>query len=95
MLFANDIILIKKLQNYVKCKLKMWREALESNGFCLSKNKTEYMECKFNKWQINNNLEMKIEKHIITKVSNFQYLRLIIQNNGKIDKDVMHRIQAR
>ena len=72
----------------------MWREALESKGFRLSRNKTEYMECKFNKRQTNNNLEVKIGEHIIPKVSSFRYLGSIIQSNGEIDGDVTHRIQA-
>ena len=37
---------------------------------------------------------MKIGEHIIPKVSSFRYLRSIIQSNGEIDGNVMHRIQA-
>ena len=58
--FANDIILIGKSQKDANCKLEMWREALESKDFCLSRNKTKYMKCKFNKRQTNDNLEVKI-----------------------------------
>ena len=69
MFFTDDIVLIEESREDVNCKLEMWREALESKGFCLSKNKMEYMKCKFNKRQTNNNLEMKIGEHIIPKVS--------------------------
>ena len=46
--FINDIVLIGESRENVNCKLEMWREALESNGFHLSRNKIEYMEYKFN-----------------------------------------------
>ena len=94
MLFADDIVLIGESREEVNCKLEIWREALESKGFRLSRSKTEYMECKFNKRQTNNNLEVKIGEHIIPKVSSFKYLGSIIQSNGEIDGDVIHRIQA-
>ena len=35
--------------NTVNSKLKIWRDALESNDFRLNKTKTYYMECKFRK----------------------------------------------
>ena len=71
MLFIDDIVLIKESQEEVNCKLERWREALESKGFLLSRNKKEYMECKFNKKQTNNDLEVKIGEHVIPKVSSF------------------------
>ena len=92
MLFANDIVLIAKSQEDVNGKLEMWREALESKGFHLSRNKTEYMECKFNKRPTNNNLEVKIGEYVIPKVSSFRYLGSIIQSDKEINKDVTHSI---
>ena len=52
------------------------------------------MEYKFNKRQTNNNLKVKIREHIIPKVLNFKYLISIIQSNGEIDGDLIHRIQV-
>ena len=60
--------------------------------FRLNRNKTEYMEYKFKKRQTNDNLKVKIGEHIILKVLSFRYLKSIIQSNGKIDRDVIHRI---
>ena len=94
MLFADDIVLIEETREDVNRKLEMWREVLESKGFRLSRSKTEYMECKFNRRQTNNALEVKIGEHVIPKVSSFKYLGSIIQCNGEIDGDVIHRIQA-
>ena len=61
----------------------MWREVLKSKGFRLSKNNTEYIKCKFNKC-INNNLEMKIGEHIISKVSSFDILDQLYNITHKI-----------
>ena len=47
MLFADDIVLVDKTVRGVNAKLKIWREALESKGFKISRNKTRYIECKF------------------------------------------------
>ena len=69
--FANDIILIEESPKDVNSKLKVWRKILESKDFHLSKSKTEYMKCNFNKKRTTNDLKVKIEEHIIPKVSNF------------------------
>ena len=68
------------------------KKKMESKDFHLKRNKTKYMECKFNKRQINNNLEVKIGEYIVLNVSNFRYIGSIIQSNGQINGDVMHKI---
>ncbi|XP_070029782.1 secreted RxLR effector protein 78-like [Nicotiana sylvestris] len=47
MLFADDIVLIDESQASVNKRLEVWRQALESKGFKLSRTKIEYMEGKF------------------------------------------------
>ncbi|KAI8524935.1 hypothetical protein RHMOL_Rhmol13G0188400 [Rhododendron molle] len=47
MMFADDIVLVHETAIGVNTKLEIWRDALESNGFRISKNKTEYMVFKF------------------------------------------------
>ena len=64
-------------------------------GFSFNKNKIEYLECNFNKRQTNNDLEVKIGEYIISKVSSFQYVELILQSDGEIDGGVLHNIQVR
>jgi hypothetical protein len=49
MFFADDIVLVDETRHGVNVKLEIWRDALESKGFQLSRTKTEYMECKFSK----------------------------------------------
>ncbi|KAL5141886.1 hypothetical protein HKD37_09G025150 [Glycine soja] len=56
--------------------------------------KSEYMECKFNKRRRVSNSEVKIGDHIIPQVTRFKYLGSVIQDDGEIEGDVNHRIQA-
>ncbi|KAL5152766.1 Craniofacial development protein 2 [Glycine soja] len=72
-----------------------WKvRALETHGFRLSRSKSEYMECKFNKSRRVSNSEVKIGDHIIPQVTRFKYLGSVIQDDGEIEGDVNHRIQA-
>ncbi|KAH1224161.1 hypothetical protein GmHk_11G031444 [Glycine max] len=75
-------------------RLETWRRALETHGFRLSRSKSEYMECKFNKRRRVSNSEVKIGDHIIPQVTRFKYLGSVIQDDGEIEGDVNHRIQA-
>ncbi|KAH1264620.1 hypothetical protein GmHk_01G000510 [Glycine max] len=52
------------------------------------------MECKFNKRRRVSNSEVKIGDHIIPQVTRFKYLGSVIQDDGEIEGDVNHRIQA-
>ena len=47
MMFADDIVLVDETARGVNTKLEIWREALESKRFRISRSKTEYMVCKF------------------------------------------------
>ena len=47
MLFADDVVLVDESRAGVNRKLELWRHTLESNGFRLSRTKTEYMRCDF------------------------------------------------
>ncbi|XP_070040241.1 uncharacterized protein [Nicotiana tomentosiformis] len=40
-------VLIDESRNSVNERLEVWRQALESKGFKLSRTETEYLECKF------------------------------------------------
>ncbi|KAL5194659.1 Protein transport protein Sec24-like CEF [Glycine soja] len=94
MLFADDIVLLGESREELNEKLETWRRALETHGFRLSRSKSEYMECKFNKRRRVSNSEVKIGDHIIPQVTRFKYLGSVIQDDGEIEGDVNHRIQA-
>ncbi|KAF1899589.1 hypothetical protein Lal_00019717 [Lupinus albus] len=53
------------------------------------------MKCKFSKKQTSPTVEVKIGEHFISQITEFRYLGSTIQNNGKIDKDINHRSQAK
>jgi Reverse transcriptase (RNA-dependent DNA polymerase) len=94
MLFADDIVLIDDTREGVNAKLEVWRDALESKGFKISRNKTEYMECHFSNSRRINTTNVKIGEHDLETSKSFKYLGSILQENGGIDKDVAHRIQV-
>ncbi|KAH1251469.1 hypothetical protein GmHk_05G014337 [Glycine max] len=94
MLFADDIVLLGESREELNERLETWRRALETHGFRLSRSKSEYMECKFNKSRRVSNSEVKIGDHIIPQVTRFKYLESVIQDDGEIEGDVNHRIQA-
>ncbi|RZC05226.1 Protein RER1B isoform E [Glycine soja] len=94
MLFADDIVLLGESREELNERLETWRRALETHGFRLSRSKSEYMECKFNKRMRVSNSEVKIGDHIIPQVTRFKYLGSVIQDDGEIEGDVNHRIQA-
>ncbi|PKA65631.1 ubiquitin-protein ligase E3 C [Apostasia shenzhenica] len=92
MLFADDIVLIEKTKEGAKAKIVLWRNALESKGFHLSRSKTEYMECAFSQKRNTYIGDVTIGDQIVKKSERFRYLRSIIQNNGEINNDVISRI---
>ena len=47
MLFADDVVLVDESRAGANRKLELWRHTLESNGFRLSRTKTECMRCDF------------------------------------------------
>ncbi|KAL5192364.1 Germin-like protein subfamily 3 member 4 [Glycine soja] len=94
MLFADNIVLLEESREELNERLETWRRALETHGFRLSRSKSKYMECKFNKRRRVSNSEVKIGDHIIPQVTRFKYLGSVIQDDGEIEGDVNHRIQA-
>lgn len=93
MIFANDIVLIDESWAKVKNKLEVWRHALESKGFKLSRTKIEYLECKFSIGRDVTDNDVRLASHSISKREYFKYLRSIIQSNGNIDEDVTYHIR--
>ncbi|KAG5576666.1 hypothetical protein H5410_056800, partial [Solanum commersonii] len=76
----------------VNARLEVWRQALESKGFRLSRTKTEYLRCKFSDVVEEADVEVRLATQIIPKRESFKYLGSTIQGSGDIDDDVTHRI---
>ncbi|KAI8559998.1 hypothetical protein RHMOL_Rhmol04G0220700 [Rhododendron molle] len=94
MMFANDIVLVDETARGVNMKLEIWREALESKGFRISRSKTEYMMCKFGGTSSAHEERVMIQDQEIPKSDYFKYLGSIISSDGEIADDVTHRIQV-
>jgi hypothetical protein len=47
MLFADDVVLVDETRVGINRKLELWKDALESKGFRISRTKTEYRMCDF------------------------------------------------
>ena len=94
MLFADDIVLVNETKAGINAKLKLWRQALESQGVRLSRAKIEYMECKFSKHEIRDYTIVRLDGKEIPMSSHFKYLGSIIQKDDEINSDVNHMIQA-
>ena len=92
MLFAYDIVLIDETKYEVNIKLKVWREALESKGFRISRTKTEYIKYNFNKSRNTNEETVKIISQDVPKRKKIRYLGSIIQKDCAVDNDVNNRI---
>ncbi|XP_070045788.1 uncharacterized protein [Nicotiana tomentosiformis] len=91
-LFADNIVLIDESRTSVNEMLEVWRQALESKGFKLSRTKTEYLECKFSTEPRKVGVEVRLESQVIPSSGKFKYLGSVIQREGEIDEDVTHRI---
>ncbi|VFR02502.1 unnamed protein product [Cuscuta campestris] len=92
MLFADDIVLIDDTREGLNDKLELWRLALETKGFRISRSKTEYMECRFSGRDTESEVEVRIDSHLVPKVDMFRYLGSVIQADGELDGDVGHRV---
>ncbi|XP_070036582.1 uncharacterized protein [Nicotiana tomentosiformis] len=92
MLFAEEIVLIDKTRGGINERLEVWRQALESKCFKLSKTKTEYMECKFSAESREAGMDVRLGSQVISKRGSFKYLGSVIYEDEEIGEDVTHRI---
>ena len=79
MLFTDNIVLIDENKSRVNAKLDVWREILESNGFKISRTKTEYIKYNFSENRNTNVETVKIASQEIRRSEKFRYLISIIQ----------------
>ncbi|XP_070005976.1 uncharacterized protein [Nicotiana sylvestris] len=92
MLFVDNIVLIDESRASVNERLEVWRQALESKGFKLSRTKTEYLECKFSAETGKVGVDVRLESQVIPSRGSFKYLGSVIQGGGEIDEDVTRHI---
>ena len=78
----------------MNAKLERWRDTLKTEGFRLSRSKTEYLHCRLSADEGNVASKVAIESAIILRVERFRYLGSIMQEDGEIDEDINHRIKV-
>jgi hypothetical protein len=93
MLFADDVVLVDETRAGVNGKLELWKDALESKGFRISRTKTEYMMCDFSMTGHEDGV-VSLDRQVVAKKETFRYLGSMLQKDGDIDEDVRHWISA-
>lgn len=89
MLFADDIVLCSTRREEVERKLEEWRGAMEDRGLKISRKKTEYL-----RFSEDQNSEISLEGERLKRVEKFKYLGSVVTEDGELDVEINHRIQA-
>jgi hypothetical protein len=87
MLFADDVVLVDETRAGVNGKLELWKDALESKGFRISRTKTEYMMFDFSMTGHEDGV-VSLNRQVVAKKKTFRYLESMLQKDGDIDEDV-------
>jgi hypothetical protein len=93
MLFANDVVLVDETRAGVNGKFELWKDALESKCFRISRTKTEYMMCDFSMMGHEDGV-VSLDGQVVAKKGTFRYLGSMLQKDGDINEDVRHTISA-
>ncbi|XP_045446936.1 uncharacterized protein LOC123655143 [Melitaea cinxia] len=104
-LYAHDVVIISEDVNNLQQILEKWREALETSGLQISREKIEYMHCNCSGnactrssaaigCVINSKHIICLQNTLLKEVNHFKYLASIISKEGSIDTDVTHRINT-
>ncbi|XP_063708920.1 uncharacterized protein LOC134837472 [Culicoides brevitarsis] len=93
MLFADDIVLASDDASSLQTTLDKWKQALESNGLKISRQKTEYMPCPFSDPD-SGTPDIFLDGCLLKKIDHFKYLGSMVENDGSCDADLNHRIST-
>ena len=74
MLFGDDITLVAKSREEINADLEIWRNTLESKGFCLCRSKINHIHCNYVNRQLKDDLDVKHRSQILPPVKKFEYL---------------------
>lgn len=91
----SKLLLYAHTREKLELTLEKWRDAQENNGLRLSRKKTEYMFLRFNEDPaIGPHNTIRLDTEPLNMVESFTYLSSVLNNVGKCDKTVNHRVQA-
>ncbi|XP_047492429.1 uncharacterized protein LOC125041485 [Penaeus chinensis] len=98
MLFADDVVVCGKTKEEVELRLELWRNAMETRGMRVSRQKTEYLKMKVGEEDEEDDDEdvtpVKIQGEDVNQVKEFKYLGSTVQEDGGSDREVTKCIQA-
>lgn len=77
MFFANEIILVDEIRCEVNVNLEIWKYALKSKSFQISRTKIENISCKVSKIRNEDNGVVRLDGQKIPMREKFRYLRWI------------------
>lgn len=89
MLFADDIVLCCTTREEVERRLEYWRRALEDRGLKINRTKTEYLS-----FMDESAGSVAMQGNNLKRVENFKYLGSTVAENGELDSEITHRVQA-
>ena len=94
MLFADDIVLVDESRTELNARLATWKAALEAKGLRVNTTKTEYLCCNFSGDQRSEEIEVRVDEHVLHPKESFRYLGSFIHKDGGVEDDVTYRIKA-
>ena len=86
MLFADDLALCEETKGEVEQQLEMWRNAMESRGLRVSRQKTEYLA------PLTSECRLTMDNRELPTVSKFKYLGSIFDAGGGVETDCKNRV---
>ena len=89
MLFADDIVLCSNRREVVEEKLEEWRREMEGRGLKISRSKTEYLSLNDSE-----NGQISLQGEVLKRVEKFKYLGSTVAEDGGLEAEITHRIQA-
>jgi len=86
--FADDVVLAGDRQTGVNRKLDLWRQTLKSEGFRLSRTKTEYLRCGFSttRHKEEEEEEDSLDGQVVPQNDIFRYLGQCCRRMGILTK---------
>ena len=93
MLVADDMVIIGESEQEVESVLEQVREALESKGLKVNRDKTEHMESRW-KGEQEGASRVKLQNGLLNKMKEFKYLGALVEEGEELDREVERIAQA-
>ena len=92
MLFADDMALIAESDREVQLVLERVREALESKGLKINREKAVHLESRW-KGDVSECGRVKLEEVVLKRVGEYKYLGSVVQEDGELEGEINRKVQ--